>query len=272
VLPGDGDYDPALAPGDGVLDDCVGNLESVKIPESSEGQASTVVLNLPDGKPDLYLQNPGWGDIYLISNINEIDYESFVLEFIRRQYRNWQMQASYTWSQAFGDGEDFQQNLGDDRSLVEDEKGYQAYDQRHVVKVNATTITPWGFRMGTAISWQSGLPYSVITRGPAYDAIPPAYGTLDGRNGLRVRSVYPTGQRNDQRNDSYWNVDVNFIKEFSFGRNMNMQLSAEVFNLLNDGTYQIYNPFIEVGEQINGNNIALRRFGRRWQIGVKFAF
>jgi len=271
VLPGDADYDPAYAPGDGILDDCIGNLEVVDLGGES-GSDDSVVLNLPDGKADLYLQNPGWGDIYLVSNINEIDYEAFVLELIRRQYRNWQMQASYTWSQAFGNGEDFQQNLGDDRSLTEDEQGFQSYDQRHVVKVNATTITPWGFRMGTAISWQSGLPYSVIFRGPAYDAIPPSYGTLDGRGSVRIRSVYPSGQRNDQRNDSYWNIDANFIKEFSFGRNMNMQLSVEVFNLLNDGTYQVYNPAIELGERINGTNVAVRRFGRRWQLGLKFAF
>ena len=63
------------------------------------------------------------------------------------------MQASYTWSKAEGDGEDFAQQLGDDRSLLEDEKGFQSYDQRHVVKVNATTITPWGFRLGAAVSW-----------------------------------------------------------------------------------------------------------------------
>jgi len=275
VGPGDIGFDPMLAPGDGVLDDCIGKLE---IPDGQGGEGGSgqndtkIVLDLPDGTPDLYLQNPGWGDIYLVSNINEIDYEALVLELIRRQYRNWQMQASYTWSQAFGNGEDFQQNLGDDRSLVEDEQGFQSYDQRHVVKVNATTITPWGFRLGTAVSWQSGLPYSVVLRSPAFDAIPPTYGTLDGRGGVRIRSTYPSGTRNDERNESYWNIDANFIKEFTFGRNLNMQLSVEVFNLLNDGTYQIYNPAIELGEQINGTNTAIRRFGRRWQLGVKFAF
>ena len=49
-----------------------------------------------------------------------------------------------------------------------------------------------------------------------------------------------------------------------------MQLSAEVFNLLNDGTYQVWVG--GAGQQINGNNIAIRRFGRQWQLGVKMAF
>ena len=51
-----------------------------------------------------------------------------------------------------------------------------------------------------------------------------------------------------------------------------MQLSAEVFNLLNDGTYIIFNPVTESGHQINGTNEATKRFGRRWQLGLKLAF
>ena len=42
----------------------------------------------------------------------------------------------------------------------------------------------------------------------------------------------------------------------------------EVFNLLDDGTYQIYNPFVERGIQVNGRNEAQRRFGRRFQAGL----
>jgi hypothetical protein len=55
---------------------------------------------------------------------------------------------------------------------------------------------------------------------------------------------------------------------------MNLQLSIEVFNALNDGTYQVYNPspFVSRGIQINGRNEAIRRFGRRWQLGAKLAF
>ena len=55
-------------------------------------------------------------------------------------------------------------------------------------------------------------------------------------------------------------------------RRINLQVSAEVFNLLNDGTYQIFDPLRKSGRQINGNNIAVRRFGRQWQIGAKIAF
>jgi len=273
VVPGDPEYDPEIAPGDGIVDDCIGEIEVPKGQgQDDPGATGSLFLQRPDGTADLYLQNPGWGDIYLVSNLNRIDYDALVLELIRRQYRNWEMQASYTWSEAKGDGEDFAQSLGDDRSLIRDEKGFQAYDQRHVVKVNATTITPWGFRLGAAISWQSGLPYSILLRQPAFDAVPPPYQNLGAGGNTRTRTIYPTGVRNDQRNDSYWNIDAKFTKEFLIGRNLNMQISAEVFNLFNDGTYLVYDPISESGAQINGNNVAIRRFGRQWQIGVKFAF
>ncbi len=81
--------------------------------------------------------------------------------------------------------------------------------------------------------------------------------TSAGYGPSRNRQQYPTGHRNDQRNDSYWNFDLKFTKELNLGRGLNMQLSAEIFNLLNDGTYQIYNnPVFETGYQINGINSA----------------
>ena len=48
--------------------------------------------------------------------------------------------------------------------------------------------------------------------------------------------------------------------------------SIELFNALNDDTYLIYNPFFEAGQQVNGVNEAVRRFGRRWQLGVRMTF
>ena len=78
--------------------------------------------------------------------------------------------------------------------------------------------------------------------------------------------------RNDRRNRSFWNVDVKATREISIGKRFDLQLSAEVFNLLNDDTYQIYNPFTESGQQLNGYNEAQRRFGRRWQVGMRLSF
>ncbi len=90
--------------------------------------------------------------------------------------------------------------------------------------------------------------------------------------GARLRQAYPTDARNDQRNRSFWNVDLQATKEIRVARRLNLRISAEVFNVLNDGTFQIYNPFFEAGQRINGVNEAQRRFGRRWQVGMKVSF
>ena len=274
VMVGEPDYNPEFAPGDGIIDDCAGDI--VLPPPSADDPVSGVIdkgvrIERPDGIADLYLQNPGWGDMFLVGNFNKIDYDGVVLAMTRRQYRSWEMQASYTWSKAKGDGEDFLQLAGDDRSLLQDEVGYQSYDQRHVVKVNATTITPWGFRLGGAISWESGLPYSLLSREFSFDQTVPQLENSGG-NGANARLNYLTNRRNDQRNESFYNVDAKFTKEMNLGRGLNMQISAEVFNLFNDGTLLIYNPLNQTGQQINGVNGEVRRFGRQWQVGFKLAF
>ncbi len=270
VLPTDSDYNAAYAPGDGIIDDCAGELEFFD-PNPAD-PTDNINLEKPDGIPDLYVQNAGWGNLFFIGNLNQIDYQAYVLELVRRQYRNWELQGSYTWSEAIGDGEDFNQALGDDRTLIEDERGYQAYDQRHSVKVSATTVTPWGIRFGGAMTWQSGLPYSILQREISYDAISPQYQGLGTEGAGRVRTTYVTGQRNTERNVSWWNFDIKMTKEFRLGRGMNGQASVEVFNLLNDNTYQIYDPFSQTGQQVNGNNNATKRFGRQWQLGLRLAF
>jgi hypothetical protein len=271
AVPGAGYIDYSVK--DGVIDDCAGKIVGVGSEEvgGGNGIGRELILRQPDGIPDLYLQNPYWGDIYLVGNFNEAVYKGVILALERRQYRNWQMDASYTWSKATGDAEDFQLALGDDRSTLEDEKGYLSYDQRHVVKVNATTLTPWGFRLGTSVTWQSGLPYSILTQDFSYSTSPPQYELLGGSDSP-VRTFYPTGQRNDHRNRSFWNFDVKASKEMNLPKGLNLQLSVLVKNLLNDGTYLIYTPGANFGQQINGTNDATQRFGRQFELGMRLAF
>ncbi len=261
--------DTADGIGDGRIDDCGGNTFFVG-GTGSFGQ-NAVTIQSPDGLQDLYAANPFWGGIYEIGNINEAKYEAYVVELVRRLYRNWEMNGSYTYSKTRGNGEDLEQELLNDPSLRDSVYGYQSYDQRHVVKLNATAVTPWGLRLGTAVTWQSGLPYSLLTEGISEDILPPST-SIFVPPGARVRQTYPTGVRNDQRNDSYWNVDVKVTKELQLARGFDLQLSAEVFNVLADDTYQIYNPFLEAGQQLDGTNEAERRFGRRWQVGARLAF
>jgi outer membrane receptor protein involved in Fe transport len=268
-LDGDGvlDVDNQQGDGDGFYDDCAGF--DVGVLAGPGGQ--TQVLGRPDGIQDLYNLHPFFGDIFLIGNFNSIDYEAYVLELVRRQYRGWELSASYTHSRAEGDGEDFFQELANDPSLRDSVAGFQSYDQRDVVKLNATTVTPWGVRLGTAVSWQSGLPFSLVEERVSPDILPPTT-ELFAAPGARQRQIYVTGQRNDQRNPSYWNVDLNAAYQMRLARGIDLQVSAEVFNVLDDGTLMVYNLDRERGIQLNGENEAIQRFGRQWQLGLKLAF
>jgi len=249
------DTDPG--PGDGRIDDCIGDIVRINGVYGWD-------IERPDGKPDLYVLNPGWGELLLVGNFNTTEYEAFVVELVRRQFRNWQMNASYTLSEATGDAEDFTEIQGNERNLLEDERGPLAFDQRHMVKVSAVTITPWNFRLGGTLRWESGLPYSVLTSRLTAFNVPLDYEGVGTRD-LRSRLRYPTGQRNDQRNPSYWTVDARFAKEFDLNRRTQLQVTAEVFNLFDDQT-------LALESNTNGTATGVRRLGRSYQLGLRLAF
>ena len=265
------DTDPGV--GDGVIDDCIGNIIELDAGDDGGSAPSGAAIRVqrPDSIADFYVLNPAWGDIFKIGNLNTSKYDGVTLEYVRRQYKNWQMEASYTWSKAYGDAEDFNLALGDDRSTLQDERGYLSFDRRHSVKVNATCLTPWGFRLGGSAQWESGLPYSILYRDTSASTTLPAYAEF-GQTFTSVRTRYVTHQRNDQRNPSAWNFDAKITKEINLPKGMNLQLDANIFNLLNEDTYSVYNNFTKSGQQINGTNDATRRFGRTYQVGMRLAF
>jgi len=257
--------------GDGIMDDCTGRFErAVAFPEPGDdgqtpGTTELIFLKRPDGYLDTYVLNPAWGSVFKVGNFNTQTYDGLVFQLQRRLYRGWQMDASYTWSQAKGDAEDFESELGDDQTNQEDERGFLSYDQTHVVKLNATTVTNSGIQIGGAIQWQSGLPYSLVEERGSVDAIPPQYAGFGVPNDPRTRLLYPTGQRNDQRNESFWNFDLRVAKDFNLAGGKTLGLSAEVFNLLNADPLRIF-------EVNNDRAAAVRDFGRRFQLGATFAF
>jgi outer membrane receptor protein involved in Fe transport len=248
-------YDTDPGPGDGIIDDCMGDIRRLT-------SALDSLKPVPDGLPDLYVLNPGWGELLLVGNFNATEYTAYMIELVRRRYRNWEMMASYTWSEAVGNAEDFDQLLGNERTLLEDEYGYLSHDQRHAFKLSAVSLTPWGLRIGGTARWESGLPFSELTSKLTAHTIPLDYSQGDPSISFRLR--YPSGQRNDQRNPSYWTFDLRAAKEFQIAR-VNAQLTAEVFNLLNDDT-------IKIEQRLNTVSNIVRRNGRRYQVGFRLSF
>ncbi len=260
--------------------DCVGDIVRDALGNTTQ---------VPDGIPDLEVASPYFSQVYEVGNYNESDYKAFIFELNRRYYQNWELQASYVYSKAFGSAEDYNQGIGDDPTNSDDEYGPLSYDVRHAFKLNGRVFLPiWGgFRIGTSMSWMSGLPYSIVTTQDIID-----FPTNLGRgasgidhNGSSIytftlasrRTTYPTGARNDQRNKPMWTVNVNFQKEFKIGKTT-ATAQFDIFNLLNDNTTQIFGivrrQTAKPGGGINFVDfpIAVRRNGRVFQLAFKLNF
>jgi hypothetical protein len=229
---------------------------------------------IADATPDLYINNFFFNQVFRLGNYNSSEYKGVELEIAKRLSRKWQMNASYTYSRAQGDAEDFLSQLGDDPATLPYEYGYLNFDQRHVVRFNGTTFLPADWTLGGIMTWASGLPYSVITTQFALDNYD--YGQLRTLWGVITNNTSGTqfaGEtRNTRRNESVLNIDLQASKAFVIGK-FNSRLFLAVANVLNsdDLTITDYEP----ANSNRGANLQLdaeRRFGRRYQIGFQFEF
>ena len=237
-----------------------------------------------DARPDLYINNFFFNQILRVGNSNAARYRALSLEMVKRMSRRWEMQGSYTYSRAQGAAEDFQSRLGNDPSTIESEYGYLDFDQRHVVKLSAGIFLPRDWQIGLTGAWQSGLPYSVVTRFFALDNV--GYQQFRTRFGTTVfdpvtkENRFETEARNSRRNNSVLNLGGRARKTFVLGRHT-AGVFLEVFNILNTDDLhlvtfeespadlsQVDNPNGQGPLQLNGT----RQFGRRFQVGFQIDF
>jgi len=234
-----------------------------------------------DGRPDLYIHNFFFNQVLRVGNYNTASYRGITLGLLKRLSRRWEMQGSYTYSRAQGAAEDFQSRLGNDPSTVESEYGYLAYDQRHVVKLNASTYLPRDWQMGVSAAWGSGLPYSIVSRFFALDNVDyQQFRTRYGYTGVvDNQPAFVSVSRNSLRNDPTLILGVRARKNLILGRTT-AGVFLEVFNLLNSDDLRIerYEPvppnLVDPGSeragplQLDGS----RQFGRRFQVGFQISF
>jgi len=235
-----------------------------------------------DGKPDLYIQNFLFNRVLRLGNYNDQSYRGLELEVVRRLSRKWQMNGSYTYSRSQGDAESFLSDTGDDPTLTEFESGFLNYDQRHVVKLNATAYLPGDWQIGGTAQWASGLPYSFIQDFNAQDNV--GYVQSRKRFGYTDKfGVFQSENRNDHRNHAVYVLNARARKSFVMGK-ASAGAFFEVFNILNSDDLRVYtiNPIVETilpARSVSNKqgNTALqvdevRQFGRRFQFGIQIDF
>jgi hypothetical protein len=241
------------------------------------------VNRVPDGRPDLFVNDPFFNEVLRVGNYNDARYGAFEIELRRRLSRRWELTGSYAYSRATGQAEDFQSQLGNDPSTTQLEEGYLSFDQRHVVKLNGVAFLPNDWQLGGSTSWSSGLPYSLVSRFYAlddadYQQFRTLFGqVVPGNQGI----VFEPERRNSRRNGAVLDVNTRVSKNLVIGRTT-AGLSLEVFNLLNRDELVISSidpsrnaGFQPTGAATYGGPLQLdgtRRFGRRWQVGFQISF
>jgi outer membrane receptor protein involved in Fe transport len=231
-----------------------------------------------DGLPDLFIHNFFLNRVFHLGNTNEQTYRGWELEFVRRLSRKWQMQASYTFSKAYGDAETYDSTIGDDASLTEYEPGYLNYDQRHVIKLNAIAYLPGDWRLGGAAQWSSGLPWSKVFEATSLDDA----GYLLNRDLFGYIQRFNTGlvreNRNIHRNPAVYRFDVRLEKNFVIGRS-SAAAFFEVYNLLNSNPIRVREERTYIVRSVLGGDPypwtvlnGEREFGRRFQVGLRVDF
>ncbi|HEV8702141.1 MAG TPA: carboxypeptidase regulatory-like domain-containing protein [Candidatus Polarisedimenticolia bacterium] len=236
------------------------------------GHYASAGAQVPDDRPDLFVNNAFFNQVLFVGNINTARYRGLEVELTKRLSRKWQMQASYTYSRAVGAAEEYLSPLGDDPSVVQDEFGYLDYDQRHVVKINAAAYLPGDWQIGAVMSWASGLPFSIVDRFVAadnlgYEQFRTFYGYADRMNG-----TYVSVGRNSGRNKASMNINVRAQKAIVMGH-FNSKLFVSVDNLLNADDVRIFSlDRNDAAVSQSGRVVSERRFGRRYELGVQLDF
>jgi hypothetical protein len=250
--------------------DALGNL----LPGNANQGASQRV---PDNKPDLYIHNFFFNQIFRVGNINRTIYNGVEIQVTKRLSRKWQMDASYTYSRNRAQAESFDSALGDDPATVGQEFSYAGDDQRHDIKFNASTYLPKDWQVGTTIRWASGLPYSIVSNFLSlnnfdYPQFRLLYGYVPDEPDSNGDRDFRILRRNDHRNDPTFTIDLLARKSFVLGK-LNAKVNFTVENLLNKdfltiNTYEPASPNRSGNLQLDAD----RDFGRRFQAGIEFQF
>ena len=180
------------------------------------------------------------------------------------------LMAQYTWSRtvddtSFGTFSLPAGNVGGFSALpvdnynLRDERGNADYDRRHRLNFMATYRMPLGFRFGTVVVWNSGIPFNITT---GFD-----------NNHDAVANDRPRGvDRNTGRGPGFAAVDAHLSKSFHPEPNKHrprIELGIDAFNVLNNVNYKNYigtmtSPFFG---RANGANPA-----REVQVSLEFYF
>jgi hypothetical protein len=167
-------------------------------------------------------------------------YEGGILEIKKRFSDHFTLFGNYTYSKAIDTSTDFNSDYGpQDPTNINLDRSVSEFDERNKVVIAGVIDSPWkqpilsGFQLSPIFSYHSGHPFNLL-----------AGGEVNGDN--HTTNERPIGAPRDTGlGPSYYNLDARLTWQHKFGEKLNLQFTAEGFNLPNRTNFASVNN--EVG-------------------------
>ena len=205
------------------------------------GAPAGIPNTLYDPDFDKKIEQIGSGSSYLIAELDGA-FTKYYEASLESEWRGSQtfLRGSYTWSHYYGNfDQDATTNFNDQNifigsSNLADDAGRQIWDmrygdlhgdRRHLVKVYGSYLLPWSASVGAYTFYQSGQPYEIWSYLP--------YRSLTASTSDTSRYAEPAGSR---RAPDHYQADVNYTQNIPIGGNFNVQIVADIYNVLDRQT------------------------------------
>jgi hypothetical protein len=211
----------------------------------------------------------GFGRISLFESSANSQYHGLVFQVRKRLARNYQLEASYTFSKVIDDGPDatsvVPNNAGDDAKQAQytfnlrDERGPGVADIPHRFVLSAIWELNYFEGMNSAAKaiiggWQLGGIFQANSNAPFSARI----GNVDLNNDSNAASDRAPGfGRNRYRRERFVNLDFRLTKSISVTEQVRLQFIGEFFNILNHVNKTNFDPQIYTVSGLGTANVAL---------------
>lgn len=250
-----------------------------------------------DGLTQALRPDPSIGVVNVLETAANSNYNSLQAS-LQSRFGKLTTRNAYTWSKFIDEVSDFpNSNTGIDRGILAlDEnnwrlsRGLSDFDMRHVFTSAFSYELPYGFRLQSLVTLQSGRPYTLYAGtdspfGTNNNRLMNVPGALifdnSARAAIRIadaalrpqltpaRGAFGTLGRNTATSDSFLSASLGIHKSFALGEQLRLEFRGEVFNLTNTVNY---NPADGLLTSPNFGQALTANDPRQAQIALRLSF
>jgi hypothetical protein len=260
-----------------------GQWEPVQYTDPYYGNTYTIYHRLNPGENHYYVTNPKAGETYgaafpgIVPFTPSRNYRGLEFVFRKRFSNRWQLEASYTYSRAWGSddnswgqyGAHRTSSLGASTLFVDpnwdiNAEGTLTGDYPHIFKLMGSVVLPFDITLGGFLSFTSGKTYNHNIQVPP--EINPDPGFVDADN-LRFYGE----EKGSLRYPSSLNLDLRLEKFFKFG-GLRTGVLMDMFNVFNNDTVTAYQVNLDQGSRYPFEYVQGLAAPRTFRLGFRLEF